>query len=62
MGTGGITTEMKHIVNVMRKNTGSKIIYDDDPSRLVRKLLSYYTKEHFRHPSCHNGEGAVREG
>jgi hypothetical protein len=62
MGTGGITTEMKHIVNVMRKNTGSKIIYDDDPGRLVRKLLSYYTKEHFRHPSCHDGEGAVREG
>jgi len=62
MGTGGITTEMKHIVKVIRKNTGSKIIYDDDPERIVRKLLAYYRKEHFRHPSCHHGRGMKREG
>lgn len=62
MGTDGITKEIKHIVKVIRKTTGSKILYDNEPGRLVRKLLAYYTKEHFRHPSCHNGGGARREG
>ncbi len=55
MGTGGITTEMKHIVRVIRKKTGAKIMYDRDPAKLVRRLLSYYRREHSRHPSCHNG-------
>ncbi len=41
MGTGGITTEMKHIVKVIRKNTGAKIVYDHHPGRIVRKLISY---------------------
>lgn len=62
MGTGGITEEMKHIIKVIRKTTGSKVIYDADPARLIRKLLIYYAKEHFRHPSCHHGRGIKREG
>lgn len=61
MGTGGITTEMKHIVKVIKKNTGSKIIYDSDPEQLVTNLLAYYTKEHFRHPSCHHGRRMKRD-
>ncbi|HYQ47888.1 MAG TPA: hypothetical protein VEP69_02375 [Thermodesulfovibrionales bacterium] len=62
MGTGGITEEMKQIIKVIRKTTGSKVIYDSNPARLVRKLLVYYTKEHFRHPSCHHGRRMRREG
>jgi len=62
MGTGGITEEIKHIVKVIRKTTGAKVIYDTDPARLIRKLLVYYTKKHFRRPSCHHGEGGMREG
>jgi len=57
-GTGGITNEIQHLIRVIRKKTGSKILTDRDPKRLVRKLLDYYTREHFRHPSCFRGRDA----
>lgn len=52
MGTGGITNEIKHIVKAIRKNTGTKIFYDEDPEKLVKRLTDYYVKKHFKHPSC----------
>jgi uncharacterized protein (TIGR00725 family) len=52
MGTGGITSEIKNIVRKIMKKTGSKIIYDSDPEKLIRRLLAYYDKEHHKHPSC----------
>ena len=42
-GTGGITTEIRDIVRVIRKETGSKIVFNADPVELVDKLI-----EHFR--------------
>ena len=52
MGTGGITTEIKHLVRVIRKDTGAKVLYDHDPRRLIRRLWQYYHREHYKHPSC----------
>ncbi len=52
-GTGGITSEIKNIVRIVKKRTGSKVIYDVDPARLVRELISYYRFEHFRRPDVH---------
>jgi uncharacterized protein (TIGR00725 family) len=52
-GTGGITSEIKDIVRIIRKRTGAKIIYGKDPRILVRNLISYFTKVHYKHPSIH---------
>jgi len=52
MGTGGITTEIKHLVRVIRKDTGAKVLYDREPRRLIRRLWQYYHREHYKHPSC----------
>ncbi|MDA8387728.1 MAG: protein containing YHS domain protein [Nitrospiraceae bacterium] len=67
LGTGGITSEIKYILRVIKKKTGARVLHDDDPERLVKSLLSYYTSRHFRRPSVHthfvvqnnNGEGAA---
>jgi len=53
-GSGGITSEIKTIVSVISKRTGAKIIYDTDPQKLVRKLITYYRKEHFKRPNIHH--------
>jgi len=52
MGTGGITTEIKHLVRVIRKDTGAKVLYDHDPRKLIGRLWQYYHREHYKHPSC----------
>jgi uncharacterized protein (TIGR00725 family) len=52
MGTGGITTEIKHLIRVIRKDTGAKVLYDRDPRRLIGRLWQYYHREHYKHPSC----------
>lgn len=52
-GTGGITAEIKDIVSIIKKKTGARVIYDTDPENLIRELLSYYRKEHFKRPDVH---------
>ncbi|GAB4390456.1 MAG: hypothetical protein Kow0025_22600 [Thermodesulfovibrionales bacterium] len=54
--TGGVAAEIKYIVGKIKKNTGSKIIYESDPAALVEKLIKYYSEKHFRRPSCFCGE------
>jgi uncharacterized protein (TIGR00725 family) len=54
LGTGGITSEIKHIVKKIKKKTGSHILYDEKPGTLVRRLVRYYRKIHYRHPSVHH--------
>ncbi|UCD84985.1 MAG: hypothetical protein JSU92_01995 [Deltaproteobacteria bacterium] len=44
-GTGGITREIKKIVKAVKKKTGSTVLYDSDPKRLVARLLKVYKKE-----------------
>ncbi len=53
LGTGGITTEIRHIVKKIKKKTGARILYDDDPRTLVKRLVRYYRRIHYRHPSVH---------
>jgi len=52
-GTGGITSEIKDIIRIIRKRTGAKIIYGKDPRILVKNLITYFTKVHYKHPSVH---------
>jgi hypothetical protein len=52
MGTGGITEIVETIIRVSGKETGACVLYDDDPVKLVDRLIQYYRTEHFRRPSC----------
>lgn len=53
-GTGGISSEIKNIVKIIKKRTGAKIIYGEDPRILVKSLINYFTKKHYKHPSVYN--------
>ena len=59
-GTGGITEIVAEILRVSGKETGACVLYDDDPVKLVDRLIHYYRTEHFRRPSCFCG--ALAEG
>ena len=59
-GTGGITRIVEEILRVSAKDTGACVLYDEDPVKLVGRLIHYYRTEHFRKPSCFcdaKGEG-----
>jgi len=55
LGTGGITSEIEEIVKIVKKRTGAKIIYGDDPHILVKDLLAYFSRRHYKHPDVHRG-------
>jgi len=58
-GTGGITEIVEEIIRVSGKDTGACLLYDDDPRKLVERLVEYYRTHHFRKPSCFcEGRGA----
>lgn len=57
LGTGGITSEIKRIVGIVKKKTGAKVMYDSDPGKLMKRLLGYYNKKHYKRPSCFLGKG-----
>lgn len=50
-GSGGISDMVKDILAACNKDTGARVVYDDDPRRLVEQLLDVYRTEHFRQPS-----------
>jgi uncharacterized protein (TIGR00725 family) len=41
-GSGGITSEIKDIVRIIKKRTGSKLIYESNPGTLVQKLIACF--------------------
>jgi hypothetical protein len=41
-GTGGITPALPELETTLGKKTGAEVIYDDDPERLVQRLLERY--------------------
>jgi uncharacterized protein (TIGR00725 family) len=41
-GTGGITSLVEEIVRTSGKDTGARVVYDDDPARLIDRLLTVY--------------------
>ena len=43
-GTGGITQEIRHILNVAKRGRG-KIVYDHDPKRLIEKVIKLIKAE-----------------
>lgn len=51
-GTGGITEVIGDILKVSAKQTGGRVIFEEDPVRLVDRLLDVYQREHYRRPSC----------
>ncbi len=51
-GTGGITALVETIVRVSGKDTGACVVYEDDPKRLIDRLIEVYRTSHFRKPSC----------
>jgi uncharacterized protein (TIGR00725 family) len=50
-GSGGIADELPDIVGAIKKATGAHVIYDEDPTQLVSRLVEYYRKEHYKKPS-----------
>jgi uncharacterized protein (TIGR00725 family) len=51
-GTGGITEIVETIIRASKKDTGACVLYDDEPAKLIDRLIQYYRSEHFRKPSC----------
>ena len=51
-GTGGITPIVEEIIRVSGKDTGACVVYDDDPVKLVDRVIHRYRTEHVRKPSC----------
>lgn len=52
--TGGIASEIKHIVKLIKKETGAKVMYGKEPRVLIKKLITYYLKKHYKHPDVHS--------
>lgn len=52
--TGGIAAEIKHIVKIIKKKTGAKVLYESNPRALVENLIAYYLKKHYKHPDIHS--------
>lgn len=50
-GTGGISDMVETILTTCHRDTGARVLYNDDPVQLVQNLLEVYRTEHFRHPS-----------
>lgn len=45
-GTGGISDLVSGILAACQKKTGARVVYDDNPRRLVTELLKIYREEH----------------
>lgn len=43
-GTGGVADHIDDFLPVIQKETGSRIIFDQDPARLVRRCVETYRK------------------
>lgn len=50
-GTGGISDMAESILAACNKQTGARVLYDGNPSKLIERLLVVYRHEHFRRPS-----------
>lgn len=51
-GTGGISDLVPQILSACQKETGARVVYDEDPARLVTETLRVYRTSHHRRPSC----------
>lgn len=51
-GTGGVADAVHELVAICAKDTGAVVLYDDDPTGLIERLVTYYGEEHYKHPNC----------
>lgn len=51
-GTGGISDLVCDILRACAKETGSRVVYDADSEKLIKRMLRAYRTEHYRRPSC----------
>ncbi len=51
-GTGGVADAWEALLKLCDKETGAMVMDDDDPVRLIDRLLEYYRTEHYKHPNC----------
>jgi uncharacterized protein (TIGR00725 family) len=51
-GTGGIADAVEGLVQLCNKATGAVVLYNDDPVRLLDRLIVQYRGEHHKHPNC----------
>ena len=49
--TGGISNMVAKILVACEKNTGARVLYDDDPRRLVERMVRTYRLQHYKKPS-----------
>jgi uncharacterized protein (TIGR00725 family) len=63
-GSGGIADLIPEVVTAIDKDTGSQIVYDADPDRLIERMVDAYVGAHYRRPSVfeHNDRGGGRAG
>jgi uncharacterized protein (TIGR00725 family) len=45
LGTGGISENIHTIIEFIDKDTGAKVLYDDDPAKLLDRLVEVYNRE-----------------
>ncbi len=50
--TGGITAIIEELLRVSAGETGVCVLYDEDPVKLIGRLIHYYRTQHYRKPSC----------
>jgi uncharacterized protein (TIGR00725 family) len=50
-GTGGISDIAEEILRVGGKDTGARVLYDEDAAALIQRLIEVYRSEHSRKPS-----------
>ncbi|WP_395730770.1 hypothetical protein [Prosthecobacter sp.] len=65
-GTGGITNVLPQLVDTLSKQTGSEVIYDADPQKLVARLLQRFQSPDYEctckpESCCRGSEAAPHE-
>lgn len=52
-GTGGVADGIEQVVPLVEgKRTGAAVLYDEEPARLIDRLVDYYWTTHCHQPNC----------
>jgi hypothetical protein len=51
-GSGGVADAVDDLVKLCDKQTGAMVISDQEPGRLVERLITHYRTEHYKRPNC----------
>lgn len=61
MGAGGISTEVDEILDAAGKKNDEDVVFDDDPDRLVRRLVKLLDERHKEEKEIYDAEFDVCE-